>query len=311
MYPIKEEPNFGVYVDEQMKILKKYCNVDTDLIFIESYKSNLKFITTLPTICRAINSGKYDLVHVHYGLTAMFTFLPFTKKVPIILTMHGGDIQIEQGKRIQVFLTKRILRKVTAAITLNERMDAVASQYVDTTIIPCSVNTTFFVPAPDKRVKRNVYKFIFPSARTRLVKDYPLYERTINILKSKYNIDVETHEIKGMSREQVRDLYQTSDLCLMTSISEGSPQVIKEAVACNCPVVSTDVGDVKFLLEGVKDSAVSKKHDAEELAGLCYKSLMGQIHGIPGCERVLQIGMDDESTARKIYAVYKKAVNKK
>lgn len=41
------------------------------------------------------------------------------------------------------------------------------------------------------------------------------------------------------------------DAILMTSKTEGSPQVIKEAMACNYPIVATDVSDIKYMLGGM------------------------------------------------------------
>lgn len=107
-----------------------------------------------------------------------------------------------------------------------------------------------------------------------------------------------------MSRIEVATLYQNADLMIMTSISEGSPQVVKEAMACNLPVISTNVGDVAHLLENVKNSAVANKMDAEELAFLAYQSLNNQISGIDGREKIFQMLLNDQSIAQKIYNIY-------
>ena len=90
----------------------------------------------------------------------------------------------------------------------------------------------------------------------------------------------------------------------MTSNSEGSPQAVKEAMCCNLPCVSTPVGDVKILLEGVKDSYVSKKHEADELASLVVKSLKHEGLGITGREKAIQLELDENSVANKIYQLY-------
>ena len=61
--------------------------------------------------------------------------------------------------------------------------------------------------------------------------------------------DSELIELRGYSRSEVNLLMNASDVLMMTSFSEGSPQIIKEAMACNCPIVSTDVGDVREVVE--------------------------------------------------------------
>ena len=48
-----------------------------------------------------------------------------------------------------------------------------------------------------------------------------------------------------------------SDLLLITSFSETGPIVAKEAIACNCPIVSTDVGDVKILINNIRNCFIT------------------------------------------------------
>jgi glycosyltransferase involved in cell wall biosynthesis len=48
-----------------------------------------------------------------------------------------------------------------------------------------------------------------------------------------------------------------ADLLLVTSFSETGPLVVKEAVACHCPIVSTDVGDVKEVIKNIKNSHIT------------------------------------------------------
>jgi teichuronic acid biosynthesis glycosyltransferase TuaC len=58
-------------------------------------------------------------------------------------------------------------------------------------------------------------------------------------------------ELNKYTREEVAVLMTAVDVALMTSFSEGSPQFVKEALACNCPVVSTDVGDVRAVISSI------------------------------------------------------------
>lgn len=75
-------------------------------------------------------------------------------------------------------------------------------------------------------------------------------------------------ELRGFSRSAVNLLMCAADCLLLTSRQEGSPQVIKEAMACGCPIVSVDVGDVRERIEGIKGCVVSNNRDPNELAGL-------------------------------------------
>lgn len=309
MYPCPDAPTYGIFVKEQENaVCNEYPNVHYTIAFINGKFSKKEYITSIFKIRKLIKEKNFDLIHVHYGFSGLFLLLgKLPKKIPVVITLHGGDIQIEQGKKIQVWFTKQILKKVNVAITLNEKMDKIARKYVkNTTIIPCSVNTDVFYPPLISKVinLKEKLHIIFPSDKNRFVKNYPLFEQTISILQNKYKLKCQISEIKNMSRLEVSNLYQKADLMIMTSISEGSPQVVKEAMACNLPVISTNVGDVSFLLENVRNSAVAQTMNAEELAYLAYQALTNQIEGINGRDKILQMKLDDKSIAQKIYKTY-------
>lgn len=111
-------------------------------------------------------------------------------------------------------------------------------------------------------------------------------------------------ELNNISRQETARLYQQADLMLLTSISEGSPQVVKEAMAANLPIVSTQVGDVKELFRGTKLCACTTEHTASALSNLMYKMASKKAEGISGREKLFRMGLDDHSTANKIYNVY-------
>lgn len=309
MYPSVKAPTYGIFVKEQeIALCKEYPDVEYTIAFIDGKSSKKEYISSIFKIHRLIKENRFDVIHVHYGFSGLFLLLKnITKNIPVLITLHGGDIQREQGKNVQVFFTKKILKKASAAITLNTRMDIIAKQYIkNTQIIPCSVNTDLFKPLEQSVVcnSSNQVKIIFPSDRTRYVKNYPLFEETIHLLRTKYGINCITFEVKNLTREQVVSLYQSSDLMIMTSISEGSPQVVKEAMACNLSVISTNVGDVSVLLNGVKDSGVSNDMSAESLADLAALAIHHKIDGISGREKIFQMQLDDKSVAKRIYKMY-------
>ena len=311
MYPSEESPYYGIFVKEQENAVSKvFPDVDYTVCFIDGRKGLKEYLKSISAIHRLLDENDYDLIHIHYGFAGLFLFKRLKKKIPVLVTLHGGDIQIEQKKYIQVFTDKLILKRADAAITLNDRMDSIVKKYVDNTfIIPCSVDTELFVPAVSEKETVPVKNIVFPSDRTRYVKNYPLFESVISVLKSKYGIDSRIFEIKNMSRTEIANLLQKSDLMIMTSFSEGSPQVVKEAMSCNLPVVSTNVGDVSVLLDNVAGSAVVSEMDAELIAEAAYKSLGGHFSGISGRDKIKQLGLDNNSTAESEYRVYSHLIN--
>lgn len=314
MYPTKDTPYYGIFVHEQISALRRqYPALKFDIYNIRGNKGKWEYIRSLFSVYKKIKKNNYDIVHVHYGISGLFLLNPLLKlSIPVILTLHGGDIQSEQGKNIQVFFTKKILKHVNHVITLNDRMDNITKRYCKkSSIIPCSVNTDLFTPplSRDYIGNKKHISLIFPSAHSRTVKNYPLFQRVVSIMKNKYKIECIETELNNMTREEIADLYKKADAMLMTSISEGSPQVVKEAMSCNLPVITTKVGDVEILLKGVKDSGWVYPHDAHLLSEKLYESLQGKIHGISPREKIFELGLDDKTIATKIYNIYNKLLS--
>ena len=111
-------------------------------------------------------------------------------------------------------------------------------------------------------------------------------------------------EFIGFSREQVLWLFNAVNCVIMTSNQEGSPQFIKEAMACNCPIVSVDVGDVKDVISGV-DGCFLAERNVDDLAekldkAMCFGKTSGR-------DKVLR-SFDASLVARRIVEVYNEVV---
>lgn len=292
------------FVRDQIDAFKRYHpEVDFTLYTIRGFENKFNYVKSIWEVNRLIRSGVYDIVHIHYGISGLFMLFGIKPNVPVIATLHGGDIQIEQGKKWQVLLTKKIIKKCDYVISLNERMKSIVEEYnKNTSIIPCSVDTEFFQPTSRKR--NDVVKIIFPGSLDRPVKNHPLFLETIKVLQDKYGYKVEEIDFNNISREEVRNNYKKADLVLLTSISEGSPGVIKEGMASNLPIVSTNVGDVAPNLEGVANCAVAQKMDPDELAFLCDSCLKNEIPGMTGREKLARLGFDDKTICDRIYNLY-------
>lgn len=310
MYPHEGYPFNGIFVYEQVKAIeKRYNDVSFDVFFIDGTKSKINYLKSVFKINITLWKNKYDLVHIHFGLSGLYLLWPFRKKVPTLITFHGSDIQKESTHNYWIVkVSKYVATKVDAAITLNNKMNnLVRSLGCKTYKIPCSVDTGIFTATSNHREKADgrTVKIVFPSNRERQVKNFPLFKEVIEILKTKYNLDIKYFELKNMSRAEIAKLYGEVDLLLLTSKSEGSPQVVKEAMSCNLPCVCTPVGDVVDLLDGVKYCYVSQHHDANELAELAYKSIKREENGINGIEKIMKLGIDENTIVERVYGLYK------
>ena len=99
------------------------------------------------------------------------------------------------------------------------------------------------------------------------------------------------------------------DALLMTSRTEGSPQVVKEAMACGCPIVSVDVGDVAERISGVEGSYIVNSREPKDIATALEKAIAfdGKTNGR---EKILEYGLTNELVAKQILGIYEDIINK-
>ncbi len=120
-------------------------------------------------------------------------------------------------------------------------------------------------------------------------------------------------ELRGYDRTQIASLFYASDALLMTSFTEGSPQVVKEAIACGCPIVSVDVGDVAERIAGLDHCYIAKR-TPEDIADKLAKVLESKAHLSPsigesegailGRQQIREMGLDNQQIAQKLVGIY-------
>ncbi|MGC3978984.1 MAG: glycosyltransferase family 4 protein [Paludibacteraceae bacterium] len=217
-----------------------------------------------------------DIIHAHYGLSCLFANMQ--RKVPVVSTYHGSDINNKRVfclskiaiklSKLNIFVSEKTRNIATPLISLNKERKR------KNVLIPCGVDTELFVPMDKldarKRLALNPEgKYVlFAGAFDNEVKNPALALASVGLLA---NVDL--IELKGYSREEVVRLMNAVDVCLMTSHTEGSPQFIKEAMACNCPVVSVPVGDVPEVLRDV-EGCFLVDYDAKQVASQLQKALI-------------------------------------
>ncbi len=303
-------PYAGVFVKEQIEAINRNCKQCKSKVFvIDGVSSKLNYLWSIFQIHRIIKRYQPDIIHIHYGLSALFLlFFPRYRK-QCVVTLHGGDIMPQQKNWMQIFLTKKIIKHVAFVITLNREMEEIVSGLMPRyATIKCGVDINFFDCDLNSRKSGPQKVVIFPADPKRGVKDYPLFEKSIAYIKDKSAFDLKIIALSNMSREQVKNALCVADCMLLTSVSEGSPQVIKEAIACNLPIVSVDVGDVKEILEGIANCYVGNGRSAEELGEYVLAVLLEKAES-DGRQHLIAKGLGNDNIAKSIIALYLSILN--
>lgn len=310
MYP-ERNPGMayaGIFVKEQKEALEE-LGVDCDVFVIDGFKGKINYLVSSVMLLAHLRRHKYDAIHVHYGLSGIFTLLnPFRRQWRnVVLTLHGGDILVEQGKSFQVFLTKLIVSRVGCVITLNEAMNSVVSKIRhDYIVMPCGIDSSFFQP-PANGVREKV--ILFPGKTERQVKNFPYFERVIECYKERYG-NIGYIALDGFGRNEVRHLMSTSQAILMTSISEGSPQSIKESLSSDLAVVSSDVGDVGDVIGETPGTKIfDLSSDPADVADWLHSAIV-EADQSPGArrKRILELGLDNKIIAKNLVSIYRRRI---
>ncbi|PMM04014.1 hypothetical protein BCT61_17325 [Vibrio breoganii] len=289
------------FIHEQKEsLLSKGLEVDDFLIKghgVFGYLSNLYALN------KKIDSKQYQLIHAHYGLSGLLANLQ--RKLPVVTTFHGSDVYLNRNK---LFSSIASLLSSHSIFVNNEMVKKIYSSS-NLSVIPCGVNTSIFHPQRkiDARNKlgfdlNNKYA-LFTSSFSNSIKNYPLAKLAVD--SSEY--DIKLIELKNRTREEVNLLLNGCDFLLMTSFSEGSPQIIKEAIATNMPIISTDVGDVKAMIDGLSNCHITN-FEIEDIAN-AIDSVLSDNKRSNG--RDIIFNLDLNKVASRIIDLYSKIAVKK
>lgn len=205
----------------------------------------------------------YDLVHANYGLVGPLALAQPVR--PVVLTLWGSEVMGYSSRldRITRFAARRSDAVIAPNEAVSQRLDC------DHEIVPFGVDLELFRPIDRTEARRRLgwdqsKQFVlFPYDTNREVKDFERAQRIV----SETVVNAELKPVHGREYEEVPYLMNACDALLVTSKRESGPMVVREAAACNVPVVSTNVGFAADTLAGVKNSYVSDT-DSELVAAL-------------------------------------------
>jgi glycosyltransferase involved in cell wall biosynthesis len=274
-----------------------------------------KYARALPRVCRHL--ACVDVVHAHYGYCGWLARAQVHR--PIVVSFMGDDLlgtpdprgHLTAFSRLMVFFNRHLARLVSAVIVKSEQMARVVAP-VPAHVIPNGVDLAVFRPI-DARAARaalgwsdDCYYVLFPSSPDLPRKNFALAQESVRRSSAHLGRPIELVPLRGLAHDQVALYMAASHVLLMTSLLEGSPNAVKEAMACNLPVVSVPVGDVPSLLGGVDNSAVCPR-DPQAIAHVLAAILTGDGRS-NGRDALQRKALDSESVARQIIAIYRDVV---
>jgi len=313
----KNGPGISPFIRAQGESLKK-MDVDLDYFMIERH-GLLGYLRSALRLRKHLRSNTAAILHAHYGLSAWVCLIA-RRKEKLVVSFMGDDIlgtNRADGSvtrislllaRINVFFARKYYDHVIAkSEAMHTRLNTACPA-----LIPNGVDLCRFKPSTKLEARNNIgiaqeaKLVIFASDPSRAEKNYRLAQRAVELMK---NPEIILVPVFQRTPESMPEYYNAADALVLTSFHEGSPNVIKEAMACNCPIVSTDVGDVAWLIDGVEGCYLTS-FDPNDVAAKLFLALkFAETKGrTKGRERLIELGLNSESVAKRIIAVYEKVL---
>jgi glycosyltransferase involved in cell wall biosynthesis len=295
----------GIYRQQVRTLRESGVDVDTLVppgnhgIAGRESRSPVDYLRFLPQVVgRSLDD--YDLVHANFGLTAPMALAQL--RLPVVLSLWGSDLHGPLGP-----VSRVCARFCDAVIVMSETMAADLGR--DCHVVPHGIDFEKFRPVAKPEARERVgwdeaaRHVLFPYAPDRTVKNYPRAERVVERTRDRVDAPVTLQTVSGVAHEQIPDYMNAADALLLPSEREGSPNTVKEALACNLPVVSTRVGDVPERLEGVTPSA-ARDRDADLVDALA--DVLADPRRSNGRETIRDLRL--ERTGERIREVYESVV---
>lgn len=311
-YPSPEDPRNGSFIRSQVESLRKK-GLDVDVCVLKGHGLK-KYIVGIKQVREMLKLKNYDLVHAHYMYSGWTARLATT--LPLVVSYMGDDILGNcdaSGKyTLRNVLFHRFFSNLLAFLaSYNITKSRELATHLLTrkkSVIPNGVDLEVFKPKKVNRSELNLsedkFYILFAGRKFDPVKRYSLAKDAVDLLRQSDPL-VELITVEGKQPSGVAAYLNAVNCLLLTSTHEGSPNILKEALACNLPVVAVNVGDVYERLKGV-DNCYIVKHDPVDISSALLKVLKSNKRSRNGREMVSALSL--EAIATKIHEIYKSLV---
>jgi glycosyltransferase involved in cell wall biosynthesis len=316
MYPTPRHPALGTFVEQQIQGLRR-IGLIVDVMVVDRWVRGMSSYLTMGAELRNhIKHFQPDVVHAMYGGVLAEEATRACENRPTVVSFCGSDLLGEllsgPGRRIVsecgVLASHIAARRALGIVVKSQNLEEALPATVDRSkvrIIPNGIDLERFKPLDPVACRKqlgwtsNRFHVLFPTNAGDPRKRPGLAQAAIDIV-NRSGLNAEMHRLQGVPHELVPIWLNASDVVLLTSLHEGSPNVIKETLACDVPIISVDVGDVRDLIRGVEGCYMALP-DAQDLADKLH--LVGSNRGrIAGRRKVERLSL--EHTAVNLRSFY-------
>lgn len=290
-----------IIVNQAESIIPLGVNIEYYSLIGKGFLGYLRNIRGLRT---KVKSGKYNIVHAHYLFCGVICSFSGAKR--IVVSLMGSDLYLSPLLKwvakifSSLFWDKVIVKskemsdylKIKKSIVMPNGVDLKKFQWLSRHALQQKL-----LYKPDKS------HILFVADPKRKEKNYKLALEAMSFLDPN---QFELHVVFGIENCLIVEYINASNVLLLTSQWEGSPNIVKEAMACNCPIVATKVGDIPWLFEDVEGCFLAP-FDPLIISNQIKEAIL--INQSNGRDKIIRLGLNSETVALKLIDVYKTLVN--
>lgn len=255
------------------------------------------------TLRSFLSRNRFDVIHAHYSLSAIVASLAGAR--PIVVSLMGSDVRSGVIFRLIINFFAHLFWK--SVIVKSQEMKDI-SKIEKSHVIPNGVDFLKFKDI-SKAEALSVTKWdpkyeniLFAADPSRKEKNFKLAKNAFEIMNRP---TARLHSIVDIPNDLMPYYYYSADVVILSSLYEGSPNVIKEAMACNKAIVSTNVGDVEEILANTKGCFIAtldpKDYASKLKLALSFRSATN------GRENIRYL--ENSVVALKLIDIYKRTIN--
>lgn len=288
------------------------AGVDTEIFFLESRLNLFTLFREYRRYRKMHRHFQPDIVHAHYG-TVNGYFATLGHRKPFVVTFHGSDLNPADGhplrEKLGKFLSRKTARKANHIVCVSQQLkERLGIWQSKADIIPMGADDAFFTPLDRAACRTRLgldaeVPYILFNGSNPTIKRTELAQAALSELKKTLPQAELVVLSGGVSKENIRLYLNACDALLVCSLSEGSPVIVKEAMACNLPVVSTDVGDIATVTQGCHPGGIVPATPQALAQGLL--PVVSQNLRSNGREVLLQKGLTIRLSVEKLLSIYR------
>jgi glycosyltransferase involved in cell wall biosynthesis len=316
IYPTPANPAFGAFIQAQVESLRQ-AGVEVELLVLGGRSRKLMYPKGIFQVRQRLADGSIDLIHAHYSYVGMVARAQW--RVPVVVSYLGSDllgsIKDDQGQKTRSsrldVLACQILAQLADAVIVKSQEMASKLWRKDVHVIPNEVNFEVFRPIERERARailnldpRKPY-LLFAANPAVHRKGFPLAKAVAEHLAAS-DPSIELLVVYKETQERLALYLNACDALVFPSFQEGSPNIVKQAMACNLPIVATDVGDVRELIGNTQGCYICSR-DILEFSNRLQEILRSR-ERTQGRHNIRHL--DRPVVARKIIKVYEETLNK-